>query len=366
MRTSRQKLYDDIYYGFERFLNRVFHNHKTRKKLKGVKFDREFYQKFKTTVRPYWAQYGIKVKPLWFKHYYHLTGTLDPRFIPDDIHFFYIVPYFDNFVFMRPLEDKNLHTLLFPGVKRPETVYKSLGGIFRNDDFSPISRDEAFSRFSPGVSYIIKPTMDTGQGHDIRFFEGPADTDTLDELLAPYKDTDYIIQNIVAQHPDIAAYNASSLNTIRVVTLLFQGRPHILSSIFRIGHEGSRVDNVSQGGYQAVIHPDGTLGKTAYTHQGGEDRYVEETQSGRKFDGFTIPCWDSIQQTALDLASKLPHLQFIGWDFAVDEHGDVVLIEFNCQIGQNQENCGPTFQDLTDDVLSEVFAKKMKKQYPRI
>ena len=40
----------------------------------------------------------------------------------------------------------------------------------------------------------------------------------------------------------------------------------------------------------------------------------------------------------------------------MDKTGDPVLIEFNVHVpGQNQEICGPTFADLTEEVLAEVF-----------
>ncbi len=361
MRSTRQKLYDDMYYGFERVLNRIFHNRRIRKSLRGIKFGKEFQDAFKNEIRPYWSQFGIRVKPLWFKYYYHLNGSLDPRFIPDDIHFYYIVPHFDNFIFMRPMEDKNLHTLLFPGVKRPETVFKWVDNIYRNDDFSPISSEEAFSRLQPGQNYILKPTMDTGQGQDILFFRGVADPAETARILMPYKNSEYIVQRILTQHPALSSFNPSSVNTIRVVTLMFRDEPHILSAILRIGHPGSRVDNVSQGGYQAIIRPDGTLDRLAYTKNSGTAQYVEQTDSGIRFEGFPIPSWDKISRTALDLSARLPHLRFIGWDFAVNENGEVVLIEFNCQIGQNQENCGPTFGDMTEEVLGEVFRRRMEK-----
>lgn len=358
MRTSKQQLYDNLYYGFERRILCFFLNFRNWKKYRSVKFDKSFHQAYKETILPFWARFGIKPKKHWYKHYYTMTGTMDPRYIPDDIHQRYIVPHFDNSIYMRSMEDKNLHTLLFPDINRPETVFKQVDGLYCNDDFSLISREEAFSRLESDGNYIIKPTTDTGMGMDIQFFAGIPSADALSKLLAPYKTNDYIIQRIVKQHPALADYNASSVNTIRIVTLVFQGKPHILSSILRIGHAGSRVDNVSQGGYQAIIRPDGTLDKSAITYQGGKPVQVEQTDDGKPFKGFAVPAWENIRDTALALAEKLPHLRFIGWDFAIDENGEVVLIEFNCQIGQNQGNCGPTFGDLTNEVLADVFHKE--------
>lgn len=358
MRSSYQLFYDRVYYGFEKWLQISVMNLRERYKLFGRKFDREFHRAYKNSIRPYWAKFGVRPHKLWFKYYYLLTGSLDPRYIPDDIHFNTVVRHFNPDDYIRQLEDKNLHTLIFPGIKRPETVFKRLGASYTNDDFKPISRQEAMARLQEEGDFIVKPTRYTGQGANVRVFHTMSSEET-EALLAPYDSkADYIVQKVVRQHPSLAHFNRSSLNTLRVVTLVFHDKPHLLSAILRVGHDGSPVDNVSAGGYQAVVRPDGKLEKLAYTKKDGKTAFVEQTDSGVRFENFQIPSWDKVRDTALYAAEHLPHLKFIGWDFAVDEAGDVVLIEFNPELGQNQENCGPTFGDITDEVLAEVFKKR--------
>lgn len=358
MRTKRQLLYDKLYYDFEQWIVCVALRSKARKLIRGLRFEKDFYKAYKNTICPYWKKYGIKPRILWYKKYYHLTGELDPRYIPDDIHHQYIIPFFDDPSYLRSMQDKNLYSLLFPKMKQPETLYKYVSGTYCRDDFTPIAKEDVYKLFEEPGRYIIKPTRDTGGGADISLFEAPATRETVDQILNSYKSIDYIVQRILVQHPDLGKFNATSLNSIRIITLVLNGKPHILSSIFRIGQEGSFVDNVSIGGYQAVIQPDGTLAKTAYTHDGDSHRYVEQTASGIPFEGARIPSWNTIQETVKNLAATLPHLKLIGWDLGIDENADVVLIEFNCHFGQNQSTCGPTFGDMTDEVLAEVFKKK--------
>lgn len=361
MRTSKQKLYDKMYYGIEMAIGHYYANRRIRKSMRKETFDKDFYKAYKEKVVPYWAQFGIKPNINWFKYYYKLTGVVDPHYIPDDIHHFRLIPHFNDYVYRRALTDKNFHAYLFPGVKRPETIYKKVCGTYRNDDFTVISQEEAFSRLEADGKYIIKPSTNSGSGSDIQFFTGIPGEEEWSKLLSSYGDNDYIVQRILSQHPAIASFNPTSVNTIRVVTLFFNGKPHILSAILRIGQKGSLLDNIAKGGYQAIVRPDGTLDKYAYTHNNGIDKHVEQTISGNSFEGFTIPSWDKIRNTALTLAGKLPYFRFIGWDFAVDETGDVVLIEFNCRFNPNQENCGPTFGDMTDEVLTQVFGSRRKK-----
>lgn len=358
MRSSRQQLYDNLYYGLERWLIAKSDTSKAKKRLKGVKFDKQFYHEYKTTVCPYWAQFGIKPNITWVKTNYLLTGSMDPRYIPTDVLATKIIPHFNNDLFVRSLADKNLNNLVFPSVKRPKTAFKYMSGSYCRDDFSLIAKEDALAACQDDIRYFIKPTRNSSEGNDIRAFRGSQPAQETLSLLDSYKNTDYIVQHAIVQHPDLAAMNASSVNTLRLITLVFQGKPHILSAILRIGTSGSDVDNIGAGGYQCAIHPDGTLDKKAYTHESGYDTFVEETRSGIRFEDLRVPSFDKVCATAMDLASKAPHLKYIAWDFAVDEAGDPVLIEFNVNVpGQNQETCGPTFGDLTDAVLEEVFAK---------
>ena len=358
MRTKLQKLYDRIYYGTEINYTNVWRVHWCRQALRKISVPSDFYRKFREKVVPYWRQYGIHVKPCWYKMTYYLTGEVDPRYIPDDIHHKYIVPYFDDVVDIRVLEDKNLHSLLLPNVKRPETVFKRLRDGFWNDDFTPITREEAYARCANPGRYIIKPSRDTGEGLDISFFSSEDGVEACEKLLRSYEGIEFIVQRAIVQHPALSYLNPTSVNTFRVVTMVKDGEVSILSAILRIGGERSLLDNISRGGYQAVIRPDGTLDKMAFTHRNNIQTHVDRTDAGVVFEGYQLPSWDLLCDTVKQLALQLPHLKLLGWDLAVDELGDVILIEYNSDFGQNQENCGPTFGERTEEILDLVFHKK--------
>lgn len=365
MRTPRQCVYDKFYYDFEAWLNRWGRDWKTFKSFAFKPFGKEFDSAYKNSILPFWAKYGVHPGKHWIKYSYSISHSLDPRCIPRGIWFGRIIPHFNSMMYERQLQDKNLHHLLFHDTKRPETIYKCPDGEYCNDDFSPISKEEAYARCFQEGDYIIKPTTDTFEGSGISAFHGSDGPEAISSVLDLYQNLPHIVQRFVRQHPDLAAFNASTFNTIRLVTIVLNGKVHILSSILRIGADGNIVDNVSQGGYQCTINPDGTLQKLAYTcrsskhaaygEAGGVSQYVEQTHTGARFEGFRIPSWDKLRQTACDLALRLPYMKLIGWDMGVDADGDVVLIEFNAFPEQNEATCGPSFGDLTDEVLTDVF-----------
>ena len=66
-------------------------------------------------------------------------------------------------------------------------------------------------------------------------------------------------------------------------------------------------------------------------------------------------------ETVRTLHVKMAHFKIIGWDIAIDRQGRPVLIDLNTPPGQNQHSCGPTFGDLTERVLEDVFLTKSLK-----
>lgn len=362
MRSSLQTFYDNFYYGFEKIYNNAFLRFKTWKKYLGVKFPRDVYAAYKGTIVPYWANYGVKPALSMVKDLYAISGgDLDPRYIPDNLWLNKIIPCFNDNRFSRVLADKNLNSLLFPEVKRPKTLFKAIFGRYCLDNFTPISREEAVRLCQSEGRWVIKPTLNSFQGQDVRIFDGPLTEEEVEKLLALYESTDFIVQEAIVQHPVLSAYNASSINTLRLVTFIFREEVHVLSSILRVGAPGSIVDNVGAGGYQFNVCPDGSISPISYTSRSGKPLHTDHSDDPF-YTGQTIPNFTAICDTAKRMALNVPHLNLIAWDFAIDTAGDPVLLEFNTHSpGQNQETSGPSFGELTEDVLAEVFLNRKRK-----
>lgn len=358
MRGKLQVFYDNFYYRFERWYN--FHTLRlqTWRKYLGVKFGQEFYDAYHNDIAPYWAQYGVKAKVYMVKYIYSLSHDLDHRYVPNDIWNRYVVPHFNDQRFSRLLADKNLNSVLLPDIKRPRTLFKAMSGGFCLDDFTPISREQALRLCATPGRWLVKPTLNSFGGLDVRFFDGTGDAAAMAELLGRYRGTDYIVQQAIVQHPDMAALNATSVNTLRVVSLVFQQQVYILSRILRVGAPGSVVDNVGAGGRQFNVLPDGTVDFAVCNVRTPPPGLPDFRQDAR-FAGFAVPSFDKARDAVLAMAKKLPHLHLVAWDLAIDEAGDVVLLEFNTfSPGQNHSTSGPAFGDMTDQVLAEVFGKK--------
>ena len=352
-------LYDRLYIWTEVELHAMNAAKSGRKLASSMTENPRVAEEYGKTIRPYWRRFGRPApKRFWFTLFCGRKDTVDPRYIPDDLWFSRIVPYYNNLIFAKALQDKCLHNLVLPNIKRPETVVKNVAGVFYDDALRLLTREEAVSRCRGRGRVIVKPSVSSGQGHNIRFY----DTDTLTEAetedIFRLYGQNFIMQEKLLQHPVLAAFHPNSLNTVRVITFLHHGRVHVLSTILRIGGGSNEVDNVSQGGYQCTIMPDGRLEKTAVTKRDGKWVPVEATANGIRFSDVTVPSFARVLETVRNAASTMAHFRILGWDIAIDPEGEPVLVEFNVIPGQNQTTCGPTFGELTDEVLSEVFGRR--------
>lgn len=316
-------------------------------------------KEYRETVLAYWKKYGIKPKRVYYTLLCSGMDAYDPRFIPDPIWVDQIIPYFNWQIMTNAYADKCLYSKLFPDAKKPDTLVKNAGGVYYNGDGDQmITREGAESILAGEEHLIFKPSLGT-KGAGILFYDRDDEKSMRVPAILDAMGSNFVVQRIVKQHPDLARLNPSTLNTIRVISFRFKGEVHILSAQLRIGGTGSRVDNVSAGGSACAVKPDGWLHEKSVNRK---SVWTDETANGIKLSTIRVPNYEGIVETIKHLHWQLPYFNIVGWDFAVGEDGTPVMVEFNTEPGQNQiGGREPTFGDLTDEVLEDVFIKKTLK-----
>lgn len=141
----------------------------------------------------------------------------------------------------------------------------------------------------------------------------------------------FIVQERIVQHPEIAAFHVSSLNTFRIVTFVDrEGEPALFGGFFRMGVAGSVVDNASSGGVVCGFDPalgvlneaGWRIGKTNF------ESIATHPTSGEKFSAKKVPFMKEVVELALNAHRFTPWIRSVGWDIAVRDDGPV-LIEGN-------------------------------------
>lgn len=182
-----------------------------------------------------------------------------------------------------------------------------------------------FDAFIKREGAVLCKPLERSSGHGIfKYTYSPGD-----DLIAVKKQVSgMLLEHILLQHPEMAAFNPSCVNVPRLNTFLDKnGQPHLLSALFRSGIGDTVVDNLGSGGLIAHVDPDtGIVTNTALDLNRRE--YIHHPDSGKRIVGFQIPHWQQAKALALQAAREVPDIRWVGWDVAILPDG-VCLIEGN-------------------------------------
>ena len=304
----------------------------------------------------YFKNYGFKVSSAFPEIYYNCNGIRDDRYIPASLYFYYITPYLVNMNLSMAYVDKNMYGRHFHSVRQPETIIHNMGGRFYTPDMQELQEKEVEDYLKKFDDFIIKPSIESGRGRDVCKSSGK--DENLMSLLKNYS-SDYIIQKILKQHPHLSFLNPSSLNTCRLYTYRPTGSSNyvLLGGAVRFGGPGAYRDNACTGGGFCKIFDDGLIEDKIHNYK----RFGWGSLKAEKnIENLKIPNYEKVIDTALNLHKSIPYMDLIGWDIAIDQDANPVLIEINqypdCEFIQIFN--GPMFGDYTDELLEAISNNK--------
>lgn len=288
-------------------------------------------------------------------------------YIPDSFFYAFIDEWLTHPKRSTSVDDKQLYKYLFAGVKCTDVIARKIGDNFLDSDFNPICINDFIKKCKSEEEVVVKASISSYGGHAVMFWDSLENT--TEQLLAyiskppyfytqPYG-TEYVVEKVIKQHPVMTSFNPSSINTVRIMTMIWDGKCIPLSSVLRMGVNGSRVDNCSSGGIVAGINQqNGIVKDVAYNANGYK---FEEHPNTGKFGGKEIPSWNNVLEVVKKLAWRFSGIsQLISWDIAIDEEGDPVVIEMNISYGEldfHQYCNGPIFGDMTPEILKKFKYK---------
>ena len=206
-------------------------------------------------------------------------------------------------------------------------TYDRFREYFKRDAIS-IDSEADFDTFEDFVArhpVFVKKAVYLAQGTGVSLENiencGKSRREYFDEMLSKGK---YILEELITQTPEMAAFNDSSVNTIRAISFLTRDGVEVPYCTLRTGRPGSFVDNAGAGGVQACIdYETGTVVSDGYDEIGGV--YTCHPASGTVFRGYKMPEWDDLKRLINEAAESVPLTKFIGWDFAHTQNGWVIV-----------------------------------------
>lgn len=320
-------------------------------------FDDTLYRK---KLNPYFLKYGIK-EPLVESEYYSRTsGIRSYRYMSRGLAFKLVYSYLERVEFLPAYSDKNIQSRVLSlgtlgknlDIDMPSNIIYNMNGCFFNANDEEITNEEALHTLMEAqCDMILKPAIGSCGGKNVVKIEsGHNDEQAFRHLFATYR-TDFVFQHVVRQHPTLALFNPTSVNTIRIVTYRDPRKKRkVVYALIRFGGAGSIMDNICSGGGFCIIDVETGKLKDRMKH------CYPRMRAEKIPDSFPneIPCFDKIKYAVLTLHSKLPHFDVIGWDVTVDPEEHLVLVEYNVRPGHGlQQGVGPLFSDEDYDEIME-------------
>lgn len=133
------------------------------------------------------------------------------------------------------------------------------------------------------------------------------------------------LEDVIENHPDLAAVYPYSANTMRMITLIGDdGKPNLIYCVQKFGNNNRIVDNygvhgpvdLETGEFLFPAHP----GETT-----DDEHYTEHPFTGHQLVGFKTPFFKEAKEMVLKAAMVVPQMRYVGWDVAITPNGPAII-----------------------------------------
>ena len=316
-------------------------------------------------INAFWKPYEFAYKndPEVQRVFSRMTGRFDPSYIGFGLMRYVLRNWYSHSTYVG-ICHKNYLDRIFPFVKQPYAfIHRSYGHYFDHDHL-PITKEEAvnicYNTLHGATGYqemIIKPADTTGEGKNATFFDADASKEKILQIFDAFTQ-DFICQEVLKNHPTLAAPHPESLNTLRIVTLMWKDTVYHVGTVFRMGLD-KRIDNLSQGGIGCQVFPGGVCGDLLTDYYG---KHFTEHPSGFKVAGHRLFHADEAVKQAMLCHETMPQQKYVAWDFTIDQDGDPVLIEIKSPGGTEAvQICGINAlidREMAKEILDEYLIRR--------
>ena len=211
----------------------------------------------------------------------------------------------------------------------------------------------------PLEKIFCKP-VDAGYGRNTSIITKETVADIKSDTIAMLLTSSFIFQEVIAQHDVLNNINASSVNTLRIMSYKnASNEVSIIAGFIRVGRKGAIVDNAHAGGIVIPINSEtGAFNPKGFQLiDNGGGIFTTHPDSGILFADISIPEYDKVK-ALVKKGSAIFDYPLLGWDVAITPTGPV-LVEANHNFHlllSDRSDRGlinkPAFKSLYDKVMS--------------
>lgn len=230
----------------------------------------------------------------------------------------------DNLFLVRSVNDKAYDYKFSDKVAFNEVFADYLGREWL--DLKKASAEE-FGEFIKDKTSVFVKVTDSCGGEGVEKKEITADTNAGELYRELIEKNQTLVEERLVQRSEMDKLSPSSINTIRITSVLSKGEAHIMYALVRMSNGESEVDNISSGGMYCPVDGNGVIFAPAFCDKTGLC-YKEHPLTKTKFEGFVIPFYKQAEELVKKAALEVPQIRYVGWDVAICQKGPV-LIEGN-------------------------------------
>lgn len=268
------------------------------------------------------------------------------------------------------LQDKNNFDKVLGESVFPKTIFRKIGGGYVVDTQGRILDQSRLKAVLDSYdSLIVKDATNSDSGRGVSLFTRSQDRfinsqgESIEDVIYNGSYTDFIGQERVIQHPVLAQFNPTSVNTIRIATYFSpeDNKAHILSSVIRMGATGKFIDNLHGGGKMVRVYSDGCLAKECFNQYG--EKFPVHNDVDFSSNNIIISDFHRVENLVTEMHARIPCVKLIQWDASIDQNGTPELIEYNIggfAMWIAQMTGTPAFGEYTDEIINLVAEAKKK------
>ena len=284
----------------------------------------------------------------------------DVRYVPEKIYRLNLDPGLADRQLLLAWDDKNYFERHQPSLPFPHTYVRNVNGWFLDRDYRHITREEAKRIMLDHLPLIVKPSLKSGEGKNLRLV---SDEEGVKKVFEDY-DKNYLVQEKLIQCDLFEQTNPHSVNAMRIVTAIVNGEAKFLSGMLLTNTTDAIACNTNKAPGEGVffigVNDEGRFVDTGYFENAKQLRTLP---NGFTFGGRQVPAYKEAVKLAVEAHESMPMLGIIGWDITIDKDNKPIIIEWNLRgIGMyhSQLNTGPLFGKYSDYFAD--IARNMIKQ----
>lgn len=254
-------------------------------------------------------------------------------------------PYYDDFLgkmTCRVINQDKFYFYLFLsrlGIPTPKVFCfvknKQILYVDKQFDIDPSQsvRDQLRQLFSKDMEAFAKPSDGMlGQGaFKLKIKDSVIEMDDvkhdMEDLIDSVLSADYLIQELIVQDEKMSALCPTSVNTIRLQTVMDKdGNVIPFGPGVRIGRVGNYVDNWAKGGvFVGVDMETGKLKDIGILKPKYGTKVLEHPDTHIVFNNYPVPYYKEAENLAIKLHKMMYRSHSIGWDIAITPNGPVII-----------------------------------------